>query len=65
MVKRVPDVERGADVTLTVQRGGLRIDAPGRLADDGFLGESVRVVNEATKVVAEGLLIAPDRVRIL
>lgn len=65
LVLRVPDVEQGTDVTLTVVRGGLRIDAPGRLAEDGYVGESVRVVNEATKVLAEGVLIAPDRVRIL
>ncbi len=65
LVVRVPDVEQGTQVSLTVVRGTLRIDAPGRLAEDGYLGENVRVVNEATKVVAEGVLVAPDQVRIL
>ncbi len=65
LVTRVPDVARGTDVTLTVVRGTLRIDAPGRLAEDGFVGEPVRVVNDASKVVTEGVLVAPDRVRLL
>ena len=65
LVVRVPDVEQGAHVSLIVVRGSLRIDAPGRLAEDGYLGENVRVVNDATKVVAEGVLVAPDQVRIL
>jgi len=64
-VIRVPDVERGSDVTLTIVRGSLRIEAPGRLAEHGYVGERVRVVNEATQVVAEGVLVAPDSVRIL
>ncbi len=64
LVVRIPDVERGANVTVTIVRGNLRVNSPGHLVGDGYLGESVRVVNEATRVVAEGLLVSPDTVRI-
>ena len=63
-VVAVPDADQGADVTLKLVRGGLVIVAPGHLADNGYLGQPVRVVNEATHVVAEGVLVREDLVHL-
>jgi flagella basal body P-ring formation protein FlgA len=42
-------IRRGEDVTILVQRGGLRVSAPGRALTDGHAGGRVTVMNLATK----------------
>ena len=54
-----PAARAGATVDLKVQRGTLTITAPGKLLHDADLGQTVRVVNEATRVTLEGVLVEP------
>jgi flagella basal body P-ring formation protein FlgA len=60
----MPDVLSGTPVTLNVHRGALTVSAPGRLLEDGHLGREVRVVNDATRVALEGVLVSPSTVEI-
>lgn len=62
-VKVVPDAANGATVTIEARAGGLRVEVPGRLLQDGALGDQVRVLNTVHGVVVEGTLVAADRVR--
>jgi flagella basal body P-ring formation protein FlgA len=64
LVKPVPDVESGAEITLTVIHGNLRVHTLGRLTEAGYIGESVHVVNVASHVATRGLLVSPDTVLI-
>jgi flagella basal body P-ring formation protein FlgA len=64
LVEQMPDVLSGTPVTLNVHRGALTVSAPGRLLEDGHLGREVRVVNDATRVALEGVLVSPSTVEI-
>ena len=57
-------VQRGHKVTLTSASPGLNIKMKGVALEDGLIGESVRIINPASKRVLYGIVIAPDRVRI-
>ncbi len=57
--ERIPDVAIGHDVTVVVRRGVVELRAPGRLLADGLYGESVAVLNLATKAQQHGTL-QPD-----
>ena len=59
-VTTVPPAARaGTAVDLKVQRGTLTITAPGKLLHNASLGQTVRVINEATRVTLEGVLVGP------
>ncbi|MFT6145123.1 MAG: flagella basal body P-ring formation protein FlgA [Myxococcota bacterium] len=58
------DAINGSSVELVYVRGNLVIAAEGRLLEDAKLGDSVRVVNEASRAVARGVLVTSDRVEI-
>lgn len=62
-VRTAPDARSGADVTVLVQAGALKIKAPGRLMEDAALGQPVRVANLATGAVMTGTLVNPGLVR--
>jgi flagella basal body P-ring formation protein FlgA len=53
-VRPVPDRREGDGVTLVVERGPVRISAPGTLLGDAFVGQSVAVTNEVTHAVVHG-----------
>lgn len=54
-----PDGASGEQVQVLAGTGGLIIETPGRLMDDAFLGEKVRIANLATRGVHDGTLFAP------
>ena len=58
------DGATGDAVRLAVRSGDLSIHAPGRLLSDARIGESVRVVNDATHATLRGVLVAPGVVEI-
>ena len=62
-VRPTPAARSGDDVTVLVQAGALRIQAPGRLMEDAAVGQPVRVSNLATGAVMTGALVAPGLVR--
>lgn len=62
-VKLAPDGRSGATVVIEARAGGLLVEVPGRLMQDGAVGERVRVLNTVHGVVVEGTLVAADRVR--
>lgn len=64
MVGEAFDASNGSSVELVYVRGNLMIATDGRLLEDAKLGDSVRVVNEASRAVALGILVASDRVEI-
>jgi len=64
VAEAMPDALSGSAVTVITRRGILTVSAPGRLLEDGELGRSVRVVNDATKVAMRGVLAAPDVVEV-
>ncbi len=59
-----PDARRDAAVDLRVTRGSLTVVAPGRLLEEGTVGEAVRVVNLATRTALEGVLVDASTVEI-
>lgn len=64
VVRPVPDGRRDATVVVVASRGGLHIEAQGRLLRDASLGDVVEVANLATGVVVQGVLVAPGRVEL-
>jgi flagella basal body P-ring formation protein FlgA len=63
-VHPVPDAREGAAVQILVERGAVRISAPGELMDDAFVGEPVHVTNLSTRGVLTGILTAEGTVLI-
>lgn len=59
-----PDVLRDAAVELVVIRGDLVVSAPGRVLQEGRVGDRVRVINEATGVVLTGEVTTPGQITI-
>lgn len=57
-------VARGQAVTMVYAGGGLEITALGEAIDHGSLGGVVRVVNPASRLVREAVVVGPGRVRI-
>lgn len=49
MLKRAPIVNRGDVVTILAEMGGIRVTAPGRILEKGYLGEYIRVQNAISK----------------
>ncbi|MCP4810565.1 MAG: flagella basal body P-ring formation protein FlgA [Proteobacteria bacterium] len=64
VARAVPDARRGASVVVQTCRGALCVNAPGRLVEDGVVGASIRVVNQATLVTLTGTLIDSNTVEI-
>jgi flagella basal body P-ring formation protein FlgA len=56
VVNPIPDARNGAEVKLIVTVRTIVISAEGRLLEDGFIGDHVRVRNHATGNVMTGLL---------
>ena len=54
-VRPSPDIYRGATVRIIADAGLVSVSAPGEILDDGFLGESVAVLNLATRTVQSGV----------
>lgn len=63
-VEAIPDALSGASVRLVSERGALRVEAPGRLSGDAFIGEPVEAVNLATQAVVTGIYEGGGRVRL-
>jgi flagella basal body P-ring formation protein FlgA len=55
-VRAKPDNFDGDSVILLYNSGSLQIKAKGRLMSDAFIGDSVKVVSEATNSVLTGTL---------
>ncbi len=51
-------------VTVTVQRGTLRLETPGTLLHDAVLGQTVKVRNDAAHTTLSGVLVTPDLVEV-
>ena len=49
MLERSPIVKRGDMVTILAESGGLRVTAPGKVLEKGYLGELIRVQNAMSK----------------
>ena len=57
-------VVRGQAVTMVYAGGGLEITALGEALDQGSLGGVVRVMNPASRLVREAVVVGAGRVRI-
>lgn len=55
-VRRMPDVIEGAEVTVVAEVGAVRVRAPGRAADDAYVGGTVHVLNTVTNSMVVGTL---------
>lgn len=64
LVSIPPTIRRGEMVTLTAERAGISIRAPGRALDDARMGETVRVRNLSSERVVEGLVRGPGAVQV-
>jgi len=56
VVNPIPDASNGAEIKLIVRVRALVVTAEGRLLEDAFIGEDVRVRNHATGNVMTGVL---------
>ena len=64
MVAPMPAVQRGAMVTVVVQRGTLWISAAGQAQDDAVIGQMVPVKIQSTGVTVTGRVTGPDTVEL-
>ena len=62
VLKRSPDSDRGSMVRIEARIGSLVVGADGRLMEDAFIGEEVRVLNLATRSTQRGRFLANNRV---
>jgi flagella basal body P-ring formation protein FlgA len=60
LVDAVPLVTPGQFVTVSLERGGVRVKTVARAMEGGSFGQTVRVKNEATKDVYEVVLTGPQ-----
>ena len=60
LVDAVPLVKPGQFVTITLDRGGIRVKTVARAMEGGSYGQTVRVKNEATKDIYEVVLTGPQ-----
>lgn len=58
------DLVQGASVSLIVRRGALTVTADGTSLHDARIGDTVRVVNSATKTTLQGVLVDAKTVEI-
>jgi flagella basal body P-ring formation protein FlgA len=56
------DARRNRSVTLLLQRGSLKIAAPGVLRKDAMVGDLVQVLSVSTRTLVYGTLVSPDLV---
>ena len=63
-VELMPDALEGSPVKITVSAGALRIEAPGKLQDDAWVGQPVEVLNLSTQAVLTGIYGTDGKVRI-
>ncbi|MSQ02619.1 MAG: flagellar basal body P-ring formation protein FlgA [Myxococcales bacterium] len=61
-VRRLPDLRDGARVSVVVSRGGISVRAPGELLADAVIGQTVAVLNLATRSQQLGTLQADGTV---
>lgn len=64
MVKRAPVVKRGDKIILIVEKGKLRITAPGMVKENGFKNAMVRVENLQTKKTVYGTVVDNRTVKV-
>jgi len=57
-------VGRNEPVTLVVETPGLSLAAAGRAMETGAMGQIVPVMNLASRLIVEGRVIGPGRVRV-
>lgn len=55
-VKVAPAIERGAAVTLRFAKGGIELTSKGQALEEGKLGQSIRVLNPATRATLVGVV---------
>jgi flagella basal body P-ring formation protein FlgA len=60
MVDAVPLAKPGQFITITLERGGIRVKTVGRAMEGGSYGQTIRVKNEATGDVYQVVLTAPQ-----
>ena len=63
-VELLPDALAESTVRLVVSYGALRVEAPGKLTADAFIGLPVEVVNLATQATLTGIYEGGGRVRV-
>lgn len=63
-VKTVPMIKQGETVTIVVRQGGMEVSSSGVAMSDANLGERLRVRNEASKRVVEGMVTGNRRVEV-
>jgi len=62
--RRLPDASSGDRVDLVLERGSVRLTAPGELLSTGFVGDRVSVRNRTTLAVQRGVLVGPQTVEL-
>ncbi len=64
MLERKPVVERGDMVTILAESSGLRLTVPGRIQEDGYSGERVKVRNTMSKKEIYAMVVNGSTVRV-
>jgi flagella basal body P-ring formation protein FlgA len=60
MVQAVPLARTGQFITITLNRGGVRIKTVARAMEEGSFGQTIKVKNEATRDVYQVVLTGPQ-----
>ena len=60
MVQSMPLARSGQFITVTLNRGGVRVKTVGRAMGEGSYGQTIKVKNEATRDVYEVVLTGPQ-----
>ncbi|MBI3304556.1 MAG: flagellar basal body P-ring formation protein FlgA [Deltaproteobacteria bacterium] len=64
MVELPRVVRRGSAITLVYESSGLRVEAPGRAAEAGKVGDTIRVENPSSGKMLEGQIVDARTVRV-
>jgi flagella basal body P-ring formation protein FlgA len=59
-LEKAVDARRNRTVTLLLQRGSLKIAAPGVLRKDAMVGDLVQALSVSTRTLVYGILVRPD-----
>lgn len=58
-------VDKGAAVTMTVRSGSMILTAAGRALEDGSIGETIRVINNKSRLTVDARVVSKGQVEIL
>lgn len=64
MIKSIPDVKKGEEVSILVQSDGIRVEAKGEALQEGAVGDRIKLRRSGSRDILNGKIIATGEVEV-